>query len=67
MLKTYSGAMLVGTLREGLYLLSPGASPLHFAAPTDFLTVGFAMPKDWTLGSDHNTVSHSQFQPLAGE
>jgi hypothetical protein len=50
-----------------LYLLSPGASPLHFAAPTDLLTVGFAMPKDWTLGSDHNTVSHSQFQPLAGE
>ncbi|SPE57012.1 Histidine kinase [Verrucomicrobia bacterium] len=30
MIETRSGALLAGTLREGLYVLTPGARPLHF-------------------------------------
>jgi len=30
MLETRSGALLVGTLRDGLYYLAPGTPPLHF-------------------------------------
>lgn len=31
LMETRSGALLAGTLRDGLYLLAPGAEPLHFA------------------------------------
>jgi signal transduction histidine kinase len=31
LLETRSGTLLAGTLRDGLYLLTPGAEPLHFA------------------------------------
>ena len=30
-LETRSGALLAGTVKDGLYLLAPGAEPLHFA------------------------------------
>ncbi len=30
MLETRSGTLLAGTIKDGLYLLSPGAAPLHF-------------------------------------
>jgi signal transduction histidine kinase/ligand-binding sensor domain-containing protein len=31
LMETRSGTLLAGTLRDGLYLLAPGAEPLHFA------------------------------------
>ncbi len=31
LLETRSGKLLVGTVRDGLYLVTPGADPLHFA------------------------------------
>jgi len=31
LLETRSGKLLAGTLRDGLYVLTPGAEPLHFA------------------------------------
>ena len=31
LMETRSGTLLAGTLRDGLYLMAPGAEPLHFA------------------------------------
>jgi signal transduction histidine kinase/ligand-binding sensor domain-containing protein len=31
LLETQSGTLLAGTLKDGLYLLAPGADPMHFA------------------------------------
>ena len=42
LLETKSGDLLVGTLREGLFLLSPGGSSLHFTRQN-------GLSHDWVL------------------
>jgi len=48
MLETRSGALLVGTLNEGLYLMAPGGQPLHFSRTN-------GLSHDWVraLSEDH--------------
>lgn len=48
LLETRSGKLLAGTVRDGLYLLTPGAEPLHFARTN-------GLSHDWvrSLCEDH--------------